>query len=229
MKKALFLCACAIAMASIGSAQETPQYEAYVGGSFLRVHASGGELTQMLDLPSIQYQPRNMNLNLYGWNASLTENISGWFGGELDASGFYGTLGANFLFPASQLVSPAPNFSKSAPVITHFQTYLFGPRVILRRTNHLTYFAHLLVGLADVKTSLSEPAVVATNFVSLPAGTLKVDVGLAVSPGVGIDWQLNDRLTVRPIQIDYLMTHVYGERQDNARVSAGVAFTFGHK
>jgi hypothetical protein len=34
---------------------------------------------------------------------------------------------------------------------------------------------------------------------------------------------------IRPFQLDYLMTHVYGERQDNARVSAGLNFTFGEK
>ncbi len=229
MKTALFLCAWVVSITSIGSAQETPQYEAFVGGSYLRVHASGAELTQVLGLDSIQYQPHNMNLNLTGWDASITENVSSWFGGEFDASGYYGTLDANFLFPASQLVSPSPNFSKPAPVTTHFQTYLFGPRVVLRRTHHLVYFAHLLFGLAEVSTSLNQPAVVATNFMVLPAGPLKAGKSLALSPGFGIDWRLSERMTVRPFEIDYLMTHVYGEHQDNARVSAGVAFTFGHK
>jgi hypothetical protein len=40
---------------------------------------------------------------------------------------------------------------------------------------------------------------------------------------------MNERLSIRPIQVDYLMSHVFGERQDNARVSAGLNFTLGHK
>jgi hypothetical protein len=170
-----------------------------------------------------------MNFNLYGWNASLAENVNGWLGGEFEASGFYGTVNAGFLFPASQLISPSPNFSKLVPVVTRFQTYLGGPRVTLRRSGRVAYFAHLLIGFADVNTSLNESAIVATDFSSIPAGTLKSGGGFAVSPGVGIDVRMNERLSIRPIQVDYLMSHVFGERQDNARVSAGLNFTLGHK
>jgi hypothetical protein len=117
MKISLLVCAATLSIVKIAAAAEdAPRYELFVGGSLLRVHASGAELTQLLDLPSIKYQPHNMNFNLYGWQSSLTENVNRWFGGEFDAGGFYGSLDAVFLYPASELVSPSPNFAKRVPL-----------------------------------------------------------------------------------------------------------------
>jgi hypothetical protein len=229
MKISLLVCATALSIASIGAAQDTPQYEIFAGGSYLRVHASGAELTQLLGLSPLQYQQHNFNLNLYGWDGSFTENINRWIGGELDASGFYGTPGASFIYPATELLSRSPNFAKPVPVVTLYQTFMFGPRLSWRKGGRLVFFAHCPVGIAYVNTSLNEAAVVASNFRNLPAGTIKSSSGFAISPGIGIDVRLNGRLMIRPIQLDYLMTHVFGERQDNARVSAGVNVTFGHR
>jgi hypothetical protein len=227
MKTSLIVCVIALSTAAIGAAQEIPRYEAFVGGSFLRVHAGGGELTDLVGTPAIELQPHNMNFNLYGWDASITENANHWIGGEFDASGFYGTLNASFLFPASQALSPTPNFSKPAPVITRYQTFLFGPRISMHRAGRVNYFAHLLIGFADVHTSVNVPVIVANDLTQIASGTLKAGEGLAVSPGLGIDVRLSERMTIRPIQLDYLMTRIFGERQDNARVSAGLNFTFG--
>jgi opacity protein-like surface antigen len=229
MKRLLLLCAVALSITSLGIAQDTPQYELFAGASYLRVHAGGTELTQLLGVPSIQYQPHNMNLNLYGWEGTLIENVNHWLGGEIDAGGFYGSPGASFLYPASELVSPSPNFGKVVPIVTRNQTVLFGPRFSLRTQGRLVFFAHLPVGVAHVNTSLSESAIVASDFGNLPVGSLKASTGLAISPGVGIDVRMNARLMIRPIQLDYLMTHVFGARQDNVRVSAGLNFTFGEK
>jgi hypothetical protein len=228
MKISLFVCAAALAISSIGAAQETPQYEIFVGGSYLRVHASGTELTQLINQPAIQYQQHNLNFNLYGWDGSLTENVNRWFGGELDVSGFYGSPGASFIYPASELASPSPNFAKRVPVVTLYQTFMFGPRLSWRK-GRLVFFAHCPVGIAYVNTRLNEAAVVPSDFVVLPSGTLKSSSGFALSPGVGIEMRLNRRLMIRPIQLDYLLTHLFGERQDNARVSAGVNVTFGQR
>lgn len=228
MKRSLLVCLAALMSAALGAAQDTPKYELFVGGSYLRVHATGTELTQLIGVSSVQYQPHNMNFNEYGWSTTLVENVNHWLGGEITANGFYGTQSANFLYPASQLVSPSPNFSKTVPVLTRYQTALFGPRFTMRR-GRAVFFAHVPVGFAYINTSLSEAAVVASNFANLATGTLKSGTGVAASPGVGIEVRLNSRVMLRPIQVDYLMTHVFGARQDNGVVSAGVNFTFGEK
>jgi hypothetical protein len=229
MNKFLYVCVATLCFGSAGFTQETPHYEFFVGGSSLLVHAGGSELTQMLGISSIQYEPHNLNLQLYGWEGTLVENVNRWLGGEFDAGGFYGSPNASFLYPASELLSPSPNFARTVPVITRYQTYLFGPRFTWRRGGRTVFFAHLPVGFAYANTSLSESAVVASNFSVLPIGAIKANAALALSPGAGIDVRVNHTLMVRPIQLDYLITHVFGERQDNVRLSAGVNFTFGEK
>jgi hypothetical protein len=229
MKVSLLVCAATLATAHLATAQYTPHYELFAGGSYLRVHASGTEANQLTGLPAIEVQPHNQNFNLYGWDTSLTENVNSWFGCELDFGGFYGSPAANFLYPASELVSPTPNFAKRVPIVTRYQTYMFGPRFAYRRYGAVVLFAHVLVGVANASTSLNESAVVASDFSVLPQGSLKSSTGVAASPGVGIDLRLNDKLTIRPFQLDYLLTRLYGARQDNAQVSAGLVFTFGEK
>lgn len=229
MKRLLLICVATVSLRYIATAQDTPHYEVFAGGSYLRVHASGAELTQLLDEPALQLQPHNQNFNLYGWDGSVTENVNRWFGAELDASGFYGSPAANFLYPSSQLVTASPNFSQKVPVVSREQTFMFGPKLSWRRNRKVVFFAHLPVGVGYANTSLSEAAVVASNFSVLPVGTLKSSTGLALAPGVGIDVKVNNRVMVRALQLDYLMTHYFGERQDNARVSAGLNLTFGEK
>jgi hypothetical protein len=40
---------------------------------------------------------------------------------------------------------------------------------------------------------------------------------------------VSNRIAIRALQIDYLMTHLYSRRQDNARISAGFLIRFGNK
>jgi opacity protein-like surface antigen len=229
MKRILMVCLATMSLRYVAAAQDTPHYEVFAGGSYLRVHASGAELTQLLGEPALQFQPHNQNFNLLGWDASVTENVNHWFGAELDASGFYGSPSAGFLYPAAQLVTSSPNFSQKVPVVSRTQTFMFGPKLSWRRERHVVFFAHLPVGVGYANASLGESAVVASNFSVLPTGTLKSSTGLALAPGVGMDVKVNERVMVRVMQLDYLMTHYFGERQDNARVSAGVNLTFGEK
>jgi len=45
--------------------------------------------------------------------------------------------------------------------------------------------------------------------------------------GGGVDFALTDRIAIRPIQADYLMSRFLGTRQDNIRLSAGIVLRFG--
>jgi hypothetical protein len=219
---------CALLTALASFAQDTPHYEIFVGGSYLRVHGGGSELSQLLNLSPVQYEPHNINLNLYGWEGTVIENVNHWLGGEVDAGGFYGTPNAGFVYPASELLSASPNFSRTVPVITRDQTVLFGPRFSLRK-HGMVFFAHVPAGIANVNTGLNEPAVIASNFKQLTTGTIKSSTGFAISPGVGMDVRINSLVSIRILQVDYLMTHAFAERQDNFRISAGINFTLGEK
>ena len=49
--------------------------------------------------------------------------------------------------------------------------------------------------------------------------------------GGGVDFKLSHRFSIRPVQVDYLMTHfdelgLGAQNQNNLRVSTGVVFHF---
>jgi len=68
-----------------------------------------------------QYTHLQPNLNVNGWNASVTGNLNSWFGLKLDLSGAYKSGGK-------------------------MQTYMLGPVFSIRRARRVTPFAHVLAG-----------------------------------------------------------------------------------
>ncbi len=101
-------------------------------------------------------------------------------------------------------------------------TYMFGPRVSLRKARFTPYFQALFGG-ARISTDLlgaSGNAVTANNF--------------AMSFGGGLDVRVNNRIAVKPFEVSYLMTQFpnlwnSSSIQHNLRYSAGIVFQFGSK
>jgi opacity protein-like surface antigen len=50
------------------------------------------------------------------------------------------------------------------------------------------------------------------------------DYGFSFAAGGGLDVKVSDNVSLRAIQADYLQTHLFGVRQDNFRVGAGIVF-----
>ena len=86
--------------------------------------------------------------------------------------------------------------------------YLFGPRVTYRSYGKWNPFGQVLFGGHHLGTS-------GTSFNSF-----------AMTLGGGIDYKYNDHFYVRAIQVEYLYTHLGGATQNNARITAGLVYTF---
>ena len=144
--------------------------------------------------------PERFNLN--GWNASVTGNLTHWFGIEGDFSGHYG--------------KPTYYGVPIEGIDIDSHTFMGGPRLSFR-SGRATSFTHFLIGVARAGTS---------DF-----GYSTSDFALATVIGGGIDININKNIAVRPFQADYLMTRFdpynYGEYQNNFRFSAGIVFKFG--
>jgi hypothetical protein len=143
--------------------------------------------------------------NLNGWELSATYRFLPFLGIAADVSGHYG--------------SAFSGFSSS----THQQTYLVGPEVSL--PSRVSPFAHVLVGGTHQSISAGSGSVIAIGvgqFAIVPA----TNSAFATALGVGIDLKLVPHIWIRPIQIDYLVTRLSGNTQNQARVSAGVALHF---
>jgi hypothetical protein len=232
MRIIVFGILCSIALFAQQSPDDQPRFLLFGGGSAFRVHASGAEAGAVVGVPDFELEQRNLNFNLYGWNAALTENIKPWFGADVDFSGQYGTPSPTFLCSVasvSKAVSCLSTGSPLAPVSTKLHTFTFGPRFTMHRFEHFRPYFHVLVGYANVIGSLQHSAIFLPSATLLPQGYSKSESGFAIAPGGGVDLPLSSRFAVRLFELDYFMTRFYGQRQDNARLSAGVVFQFRGK
>ena len=131
-------------------------------------------------------------------------NLNGW-----EAGGAFKVLGPLAL---------AADFSRTSGSFqganTRIQTYLAGPQ--LRFPGRISPFAHFLVGAAHESIS--------TGAGSLTFGPTQN--GFATALGGGIDLKVLPLLSIRPIQIDYLLTHFNSSTQNQLRVSAGIVVRF---
>jgi hypothetical protein len=94
--------------------------------------------------------------------------------------------------------------------------YLFGPRVNLRH-DKITPFAQALFGGIATTDGIG---------VSGPQNNF------AMAAGSGIDFKISPYVSVRPIQIEYLMTRLpngLNNREDNLRLGAGIILHLGRK
>lgn len=103
-------------------------------------------------------------------------------------------------------------------------SYLFGPRVSLRKARFTPYFQALFGG-----------ARVSTNLVDfLNGGNTVTANNFAMAFGGGLDVRVNDHIAVKPFEVEYLMTQfpnlwTPNDVQHNLRYSAGLVFRFGSK
>jgi hypothetical protein len=97
-------------------------------------------------------------------------------------------------------------------------TYLFGPRISYRSYRHFTPFAEALFGVAHAGASLAGGADGSQNT-------------FAMALGAGVDYRINNRFSLRPLQVDYLMTRFpegtpSHQTQNNLRASTGIVIHF---
>jgi opacity protein-like surface antigen len=97
-------------------------------------------------------------------------------------------------------------------------TYLFGPRVSYRRFERVTPFGQVLFGVAHLGGDNG-------------LGFSSSNNSFAMTVGGGVDVRVSHRFSLRPIQVDYLLTHfnefnLGAQNQNNLRVSTGVVFHF---
>src|SRR5262249_11122275 len=97
-------------------------------------------------------------------------------------------------------------------------TYLFGPRVSYRRYSHFTPFGQVLFGVAHIAGNKGLSFSTSNN-------------SFAMALGGGVDANVTRHFSLRPIEVDYLLSRFneFGngaQNQNNLRVSTGVVFHF---
>jgi opacity protein-like surface antigen len=97
-------------------------------------------------------------------------------------------------------------------------TYLFGPRISYRSYRHFTPFAEALFGVAHTGASIAGATSGSQN-------------AFAMAIGGGVDYRLTNRFSLRPLQVDYLLTRFSegspnNQTQNNLRASTGIVIHF---
>jgi opacity protein-like surface antigen len=105
-------------------------------------------------------------------------------------------------------------------VTSTMYTYMFGPRITLRRYSRVNPFAQVLLGGGRLNASSG----------GVDAG----ENGFAMAIGGGVDVPFRKHLAIRLVQAEYLLTRfdrVNGSSatQNDVRISAGLVFRFGSK
>jgi hypothetical protein len=146
------------------------------------------------------------NFNNHGATGSFTYNASKWMGLTAELGGYQFSRN---LFPIT---------GSNSGVTEGFTSYLFGPRLNLRKFDHFVPFAEFLIGGASAGSEM----VGGQN-----------QSAFASAAGGGVDMVLNKNLAWRVAQLDYLMTTFSGTflgptaRQNNFRAGTGVVLRWG--
>lgn len=97
-------------------------------------------------------------------------------------------------------------------------TYLFGPRFSYRSYHRFTPFAETLFGVAHASARIA-------------GSTLGTQNAFGMAIGGGVDYRINNRFSLRPLQVDYLLTRFNegtpnNQNQNNLRASTGFLIHF---
>jgi hypothetical protein len=183
-----------------------------------------GEYSYLRFNPTI---PHLNNRSFNGGGGSVTFNITPYFGIKGEFMG-YGSTTFN-LNITSPVVTPhgtipVGNFNTQGNMFT----YLFGP-VVKIPTSRVTPFAELLFGGSNSNGYANLSRSVDAGGGTITATGTQHPFTMAL--GGGLDWHLNKNFSIRPIEIDYILTRYTNpfsstNNQNSFRYSAGVVFKF---
>jgi outer membrane protein OmpA-like peptidoglycan-associated protein len=155
------------------------------------------------------------NFNSHGGSGEFAFNASSWFG-IVGQMGWY-----HFdrqIFGPPVVTSTGTTYNLET-ISGSFETYLFGPRLNLRRFDHFVPFAEVLFGDAHAGQQLT--------------GTNSQNA-FAMAAGGGLDIVLMKNLAWRFFEADYLMTNFDGAlvspdgREHNFRIGTGAVLRWGY-
>ena len=141
------------------------------------------------------------SFSLNGGEASVTYHIRDWVSGVADFGGYHN----------GDILGSGVDGTLS--------TYLFGPRFTYRSYRRFTPFAEALFGVAHASASIGGGAL----------GSSQNSFAMAI--GGGVDYRINNRFSIRPLQVDYLLTRFSegtpnNQTQNNLRASTGIVIHF---
>jgi hypothetical protein len=151
------------------------------------------------------------NWNNYGATGSFTYNANKWLGLTAELGGYHFSR---------QIYAPPVGTNYLLESITgSWQSYLFGPRINIRRFDRFVPFVEFMAGAAHAGTQVT--------------GTAS-QTAFALAAGGGVDIVLFKNLAWRFFEADYVMTNFTGSlvnpngRENNFRIGTGAVLRWGY-
>lgn len=207
MRKLVFLAVLVVASASTAAAQsDYHKVEVYGGYSRNRVDTGIGDADP--DLSDIIDEREGF----HGFNASVTGNVSRYFGLKFDVSGHFKKKTFPIGTTSFELDSDLFQFMGGAQLKDNSTEARFKP------------FAHALFGVAHASNEgRFGPGGCIAVFPSPCSDTFEEnDTGWAAAFGGGVDIRAGKRIDIRVVQIDYNPTRLFDSTQHNFRIGAGI-------
>jgi hypothetical protein len=183
---------------------------------------------ESLDYSYARGNPANVGkpFSLNGGGGALVYNFNAFIGIKIDLQG-YGSPTRTVTNLAVVNPNGVTTIADTASIQSNLFTYMFGPQ--LRIPSHtFKPFAEILFGGA--LTNFHGNLVTATGSTNVNSS----NNAFALAAGGGLDIRVNRLLSIRPFQMDYLLSRFGNSlipggnhNQNNFRYSAGINLTFG--
>ncbi len=151
-------------------------------------------------------------VEVFGGYSNLVANVSG---PSFNLNGLDFSVAENVNSWFGGVLDFTSHFGTEAWNKVNTQTLTYGPVFSYRKHPSVVPFVHGLLGAARGSTNYLDISKPAVHFVVVAGG--------------GLDVKLTDRVALRLIQADYVMTRFSSTSQDNIRLSAGITLRFGGK
>ena len=222
MRRFYLLIGGALLFTVMAAATEIPKYEAYLGFQYVRAN----QFNQNLGLGQTIG-----GYDMYGGDGQFIYNFNHWISGVVD--------GGAVNKPNVGIVN-----------VQNTTAFVYaGPRFYYRKHHAWQPFGQVLFGAAFRRLSTGVTALTGPNTPDFPIahltnlfpGPLTVvdarltesDNAFSMKVGGGLDYRMGKHFSLRPVEVDYVLTRfpslTQGNRQNQHSIaaSAGVIFTFG--
>ena len=166
-------------------------------------------LMLFLALPAMAQTPQ---VEVFGGFSYLRADVGG---ADLNQKGWNFSVNENLNNWLGGVADFSGHYGHEAGLNVNDHTFMFGPRFSYRKNSSFTPFAQVLLGGMRASRGylgISQPT---TDF--------------AAAFGGGLDVKIHDKVAIRVIQAEYVVTPFLSLRQDNFRLSAGIVLQFGHR
>jgi hypothetical protein len=169
-------------------------------------------LLPLLVLPASAWAQQTPKVEIFGGYSNLYANINT---SSFDMNGVNFSAAENVNSWFGGALDFSTHFGTENGYKVNMQTLTYGPVFSYRKNKSMVPFGHALVGAVRG----------GQEYLNIS----KSDTRVAAYMGGGLDVKVAPSVALRLFQVDYLLTHFSGIRQNNIRLSAGIVFRVGKK